>query len=55
MKYAVKVPFDGSMLYVVDADLPDLQRKIFDTYEDAVEHAEIFGEHAVVVKYKEEE
>jgi hypothetical protein len=54
-KYAVMVPMDGDMLYVVEGDTKfQLRAKLFDTEEEATEHAEIWGEHAAVVEYTEE-
>jgi hypothetical protein len=53
MKYAVKVPFDGSMLYVMECDGETVM--LCDTKEEAEQRAPIWGEYAVVVEYKEEE
>lgn len=55
MSYAVKVPFDGEMLYVTEGDTKfQLRAKLFDTKEEAQQHADIWGEHAEVVEYTEE-
>ena len=57
MRYAVKVPFDDDdWLYVVEGDSKfQLRVKKFDTIEEAEQHADIWGEQAIVVEYKEEE
>lgn len=52
MKYAIKVPFDGSMLYVMECDGETVM--VQDTKQEAEKLAPIWGEHAVVVEYKEE-
>jgi hypothetical protein len=53
-KYAVMVPFDGDMLYVTEGDTKfQLRAKLFDTEQQAKEHAELWGEQAAVVVYKE--
>lgn len=54
--YAVKVPFDDTMLYVVEGDSKfQLRPKMFETEDAAQAHAEIWGESAIVVEYKEDE
>jgi len=54
-KYAVMVPFDGVMLYVTEGDSKfHLRVKLFDTEPKALEHAALWGEHAVVVEYTNE-
>lgn len=56
-KYAVMVPIDddGDMLYVTEGDTKfQLRAKLFDTEQQAKEHAELWGEHAVVVEYTNE-
>jgi hypothetical protein len=55
-KYAVMVPIDddGDMLYVTEGDTKfQLRVKLFDTEQQAKEHADVWGEHAVVVEYTE--
>ena len=53
-KYAVMIPFDGEMLFVLHGDVKfQLGAKLFDTEEKAEEHAALWGERAVVVKYLE--
>ena len=52
-KYADKVPIDddGDMLYVTEGDTKfQLRAKLFDTEQQAKEHAELWGEQAVVVE-----
>lgn len=59
MKYAVKVPFntgdnDDDMLFVTEGDPKfNFRIKLFNTSEDAQQHATIWGEHAVVVKLED--
>ena len=56
-KYAVMVPIDdsGDMLYVTEGDTKfQLRAKLFDTEQQAKEHAELWGKQAVVVEYTEE-
>ena len=54
-KYAVMVPMDGEMLYVIEGDTKfQLRAKLFDTEQQAKEHAELWGDEAVVVEYTEE-
>jgi hypothetical protein len=54
-KYAVMIPFDGEMLFVTRGAVKiPLGARLFDTEEKAEEHAAIWGEGAVVVKYLEE-
>lgn len=54
IKYAVKVPFDDGMLYVTEGDSKfHLRVKLFDTEQQANEHAILWGERAVVVDYTE--
>ena len=49
LKYAVKIPFDGVMLYVTEGDPKFNYRiKTFDTIEKAREHADIWGDAVVV-------
>lgn len=49
------VPMDGDMLYVTEGDSKfQLRARLFDTEQQATEHAELWGEHAVVVEYTEE-
>lgn len=48
------VPMDGEMLYVTEGDTKfQLRAKLFDTEQQAKEHAELWGEQAVVVEYTE--
>lgn len=55
MKYAVMVPMEDDMLYVTENSTDfELKAKLFDTEQEAVEHAEIWGKHAVVVEYIKE-
>jgi hypothetical protein len=55
IKYAVKVPFDGDMLYVTEGDTKfQLRARLFDNEQQAKEHAKLWGEHAIVVEYTEE-
>jgi hypothetical protein len=57
IKYAVMVPIDddSDMLYVTEGDTKfQLRAKLFDTEQQAKEHAELWGEHAVVVEYTKE-
>jgi hypothetical protein len=55
-KYAVMIPFDGEMLFVTQGDTKfQLGARLFDTEEKAAEHAALWGEGAVVVKYIEEQ
>ena len=52
MSYAVKVPFDGEMLYVTEGDTKfQLRAKLFNTKEEAQQHADRWGEHAEVVEF----
>ena len=54
-KYAVMIPFDGEMLYVTEGDTKfHFQAKLFDTQEKALEHANLWGDHAKVVEYTNE-
>jgi hypothetical protein len=51
-KYAVMIPFDGEMLFVTHGDVKfQLGARLFDTEDKAEEHAALWGEGAVVVKY----
>jgi hypothetical protein len=53
-KYAVMVPIDdsGDMLHVTEGDTKfQLRVKLFDTEQQAKEHAELWGDHAIVVEY----
>jgi len=53
-KYAVMVPMDDEMMYVTEGDTKfQLRAKLFDTEQQAKEHAELWGEQAVVVEYTE--
>jgi len=55
-KYAVMVPFDDEMLFVTQGVTKfQLGAKVFDTEEKAEEHAALWGENAMVVKYLEEQ
>jgi hypothetical protein len=55
-KYAVMIPFDDEMLFVTQGDGQfQLGAKVFDTEEKAEEHAALWGENAMVVKYLEEQ
>jgi hypothetical protein len=55
-KYAVMIPFDDEMLFVTQGDVKfQLSARLFDTEEKAEEHAALWGEGAVVVKYLEEQ
>jgi NhaP-type Na+/H+ and K+/H+ antiporter len=55
MKYAVMVPMEDDMLYVIENSTDfELKAKLFDTEQEAIEHAEIWGKHAVVVEYTKE-
>jgi len=52
-KYAIQIPFDGETLYVTEGDTKfQLRVKLFDTREEAEQHAQSWGEHAEVVEYK---
>lgn len=52
MMYAVKIPFDGVMLYVTEGDAKfNYRAKPFHSYQEAQDHAILWGEGAVVVKY----
>ena len=54
-RYAVMIPFDGEMLYVTEGDTKfHFQAKLFDTQEKALEHANLWGDHAKVVEYTNE-
>ena len=54
-KYAVMIPFDDEMLFVTEGDTKfQLGAKVFDTEEKAEEHAALWGENSIVVKYIEE-
>lgn len=59
MKYAVKVPFntgdkEDDMLFVTEGDPKfSFRIKLFNTSEDAREHADIWGSGAVVVPLAE--
>lgn len=57
-KYAVKIPFDhdlSDMLYVTEGDTKfQLRAKLFDTVEEAEEHALLWGDKAVVVEFNED-
>lgn len=54
--YAIKVPFDDSMLYVIDVrpGSDELKPRTFDTIEEAEDHATLWGDKAIVVEYREE-
>jgi len=55
MKYAVKVPFntgdkEDDMLFVTEGDSKfHLRVKLFNTTHEAQQHADIWGDNAVVV------
>ena len=54
-RYAVMIPFDDEMLFVTQLDTKfQLGARLFDTEEKAEEHAALWGENAVVVRYLEE-
>jgi hypothetical protein len=56
--YAVKIPFDkeGDMLYVTEGDSKfHLRPLLFDTEQQAKQHAELWGDKAVVVEYTGDE
>lgn len=57
MTYAVKVPFDDEgMLYVVEGDSKfHLRVQTWETFEQAEEHAKLWGDNAVVVEYEEQD
>ena len=51
----VPIDDDSDMLYVTEGDTKfQLRAKLFDTEQQAKEHAELWGEHAVVVEYTKE-
>lgn len=39
MKYGIKVPFDGCWLWVLDGFLNGVDKKKFNRYDEAYEHA----------------
>lgn len=56
MSYAVKIPFDDVMLYVTEGDSKfHLRSRMFETHEQAQQHAALWGGGAVVVKYPSEQ
>jgi hypothetical protein len=57
MKYAVRVPLAADdYIFVSDIDSPfDIKVRLFDSEEEAKEHAAIWGPLAEVVEYKEED
>lgn len=57
MKYAIKVPFDNEgYLYVTrpSGKMYEVEPVLYDTREDAVEAAKIWGKFARIVEYKED-
>lgn len=55
IKYAVKVPFDGEMLYVTQGgNMAHIRARLFDNEQQAKEHAILWGEQAIVVEYIDE-
>ena len=55
MKYGVKVYWpDGDFLWVTEGDSKfQMQPKLFDTEQEALDYAQIWGENAVVELYGE--
>ena len=54
MKYAVKVPFYGDMIYVTEGDSKfQLRVKVFNSRERAQEIADLWGKESLVVEYQE--
>ena len=56
MKYAIRVPLAvDDYIFVTDVRSPfDVRTKTFDSFEDAKNHAEIWGPLAEIVEYQEE-
>lgn len=53
--YAIQVPFQDVMLYVTEGDSKfQLAVKLFDTRQDANNHAILWGDGAVVVEYNKD-
>lgn len=53
IKYGVMIPFDGSPMWVTkDSKDHEPRPLLFDTAEEAFEHADIWGPLAVVVEYE---
>lgn len=53
--YAIKVPFQDVMLYVTEGDSKfQLAVKVFNTRQEAKNHAILWGDSAVVVKYNKD-
>ena len=56
IKYAIKVPFEDSFLYVTIGSMYNLKVKTYDTLVEArIEARVIWGPHAQVVEYIEGE
>lgn len=53
MMYAVKVPFENSFLYVTEYghSVGNLKPVLFNTLEEAHEHALFWGPNAIVVDF----
>ena len=55
IRYAVKVPFDDEMMYITEGDTKfQLRVKLFNSKPEAEQHADLWGDQAVVVEYIEE-
>lgn len=53
IKYGVMIPFNGSHMWVSkDSKDYDLKPLLFDTQEEAFEHADIWGPLAIVAEYE---
>lgn len=53
--YAIQVPFQDVMLYVTEGDSKfQLAVKLFDTRQDANNHAILWGDGAVVGEYNKD-
>ena len=55
LKYGVKVPLDGVMLFVTEGDSKfRLRIKTFDSIDEAWEHASLWGDDAIVVELNDD-
>ena len=53
IKYGVMIPFDDSHMWVsTESKGYDLKPLLFDTPEEAFEHADIWGPLAIVAEYE---
>ena len=55
LKYGVKVPLDGVMLFVTEGDTKfRLRIKTFNDLDEAWQHASLWGEDAIVVELNDD-